>query len=92
MISLSQSFHVEFDNLRNMYDVLRKRGEDMIGGMVKSIALRGCHDLIAELGGSPDRVARAAGIASKAFADPDMNIDGAALASYLELAAMHCGT
>jgi AraC-like DNA-binding protein len=60
--------------------------------MVKSIALRGCHNLIAELGGAPDRVARAAGIPASAFTDPDMSIDGAALASYFELAAMHCST
>ena len=64
----------------------------MIGGMVKSIALRGCHNLIAELGGAPDRVARAAGIPAEAFTNPDMSIDGAALASYFELAAMHCST
>lgn len=62
----------------------------MISGMVKSIALRGCHNLIAELGGSPDRVARAAGLPTAAFTDPDMAIDGAALATYFELAAMHC--
>ena len=64
----------------------------MISGMVKSIALRGCHNLIAELGGTPDRVARAAGIPAAAFTDPDLSIDGAALASYFELAAMHCST
>ena len=63
----------------------------MIGGVVKSVALRGCHELITELGGSPERVARAAGIASKAFADPDLALDGGAIASYFELAAMHCG-
>ncbi len=63
----------------------------MISGMVKSIALRGCHNLISELGGAPDRVARAAGLPAAAFTDPDMSIDGEALTSYFELAAMHCG-
>ena len=63
----------------------------MISGVVKSVALRGCHELITELGGAPERVARAAGIASKAFADPDVAIDGGAIATYFELAAMHCG-
>jgi AraC-like DNA-binding protein len=78
--------------LRKTHDVLRRKGVNMISGMVRSIALRGCHNLIAELGGSPERVARAAGIPNAAFTDPDMSIDGAALASYFELAAMHCST
>jgi len=63
----------------------------MISGMIKSIALRGCQELIAELGGTPDRVARAAGVDPRAFVDPDIAINGGVVATYFELAAMHCG-
>jgi AraC-like DNA-binding protein len=63
----------------------------MISGMVKSIALSGCQELISDLGGSPDRVARGAGIPLQAFSNPDISIDGQAVATYFELAAMHCG-
>ena len=63
----------------------------MVNGMMKSIALRGCHNLIAELGGAPERVARAAGLSQQAFTDPDMSVDSDAVATYFDLAARHCG-
>ena len=63
----------------------------MVNGMMKSIALRGCHNLIAELGGAPERVARAAGLSAQAFTDPDLAVDPDAVATYFDLAARHCG-
>lgn len=60
-------------------------------GTVKSIALSGSRDLIAELGGSPDRVARAAGMDQRALTLADLSVDCETVATYFELAARHCG-
>jgi AraC-like DNA-binding protein len=60
-------------------------------GRVKSIALSGSGDLITELGGSPDRVARAAGLDPRALAMADLSVDCETAATYFELAARHCG-
>ena len=47
-------------------------------------------ELIAELGGEPEPLIRAAGVPTNAFENPDIYIDAECLVDYLELAAEIC--
>lgn len=58
--------------------------------VVFSASLIGSRELIAELGGEPETIARAAGVPAYAFETPDVYIDAECLIDYLELAAEAC--
>jgi len=58
--------------------------------VVFSASLLGSQELIAELGGDPKAVTRAARVPPYAFETPDIYIDAECLVDYLELAAEHC--
>jgi AraC-like DNA-binding protein len=58
---------------------------------VRSGALVGAPQLIAELGGDSVALAQAAGIDAAAFSNPEFPVPGAAAVSFLEAAAAHCG-
>lgn len=58
---------------------------------VRSGALVGAPQLIAELGGDAAALAQAAGIDAAAFSDPEFPVPTAAVVSFLESAAAHCG-
>ncbi len=59
-------------------------------GWVRSGALMGAPELIAELGGDADRLAREAGIDSTAFHDPDFPVPVEAVTRYLGMGAETC--
>lgn len=58
--------------------------------VVFSASLIGSRELIAEMGGQPETIARAAGVPAYAFETPDVYIDAEYLIDYLELAAEAC--
>lgn len=58
--------------------------------VVFSASLIGSRELIAELGGDPEPIIRAANVPAHAFESPDVYIDAVCLIDYLELAAEAC--
>lgn len=58
--------------------------------VVFSASLIGSQELIAELGGDPETIRRAAGVPISAFEKPDVYIDAECLIDYLELASQAC--
>ena len=58
--------------------------------IIFSASLIGSQELIADLGGDPEALARAAGIPPHAFDTPDVYINAECLIDYLELAAQAC--
>lgn len=63
-----------------------------MSGLVPSRGLAGCATLIEELGGSPDALARAAGLPPRALLDHDLPLEAEAATQLLEIAARELGT
>ena len=76
-------------NLRQIIYFMR-HPKPFTQSVVFSASLIGSRELIAELGGEPETIVRAAGVPSYAFETPNVYIDAECLIDYLELAAEAC--
>ena len=61
-----------------------------MAGVISSVALAGCAELIAELGGSPESLAREVGLPPEALVQRDIQVRASQMVRLFELAAARC--